>query len=412
MMKFEAMFQSIKIGEVEIKNRLVAGPMNTLFAQSTGGYVNDQVLAYYAARAKGGHGLIITEAAMATKQAARFPAWSNLLCYDQSHLPGLNELAETCHDFGARVFLQLSPGFGRQGVSPVGEPSPAPSDGTPFEITADNMPKAFRSLFTKVMPTIPGPPTRGMTIEEIQSGQEEFATSAELAVRADFDGIEIHGPHGYLGQQFLSPRTNKRTDQYGGSLENRMRFIVELLEKTKAKVPPDFPVGIRLSADEHMPDGVTLDEMKVVAKRLEDLGIAYIHLSSGSYEAFKWLFPGEDGIMIEEAKAFKETVSIPVIATSIHKPSLVEQVIKEGKADMVSLARAHFADPEWPNKSKSGAVDDIEPCRRDFYCVCRFLMGLPVRCNHNPNLGRERYMSEYWRTSGPKGPSVLPRYLR
>jgi 2,4-dienoyl-CoA reductase-like NADH-dependent reductase (Old Yellow Enzyme family) len=349
---------------------------------------------------------------MATRKAAEFPAWSNLLCYEQSHLPGLNELAETCHDFGSRVFLQLSPGFGRQGSSPVGEPSPAPSDGLPFEITADNMPKAFRSLFTKIMPAIPGPDTRAMTVEEIQSEQDEFANSAELAVRADFDGIEIHCPHGYLGQQFLSPRTNKRTDQYGGSLENRMRFIVELVEKTKDKVLPDFPLGIRLSADEHMPDGVTLEEMKVVAKRMEDLGIVYIHMSSGSYEAFKWLFPGEDGLMIEESKAFKETVKIPIITTSVHKPSLVEQVIKDGMADMVSLARAHFADPEWPNKARSGRADDIIRCRRDFYCVCRFLMGLPVRCNHNPDLGRERFISEYWRSSGPKGIDVLPRYLR
>ena len=123
-MAFEATFQPIKIGEVEIKNRVVAGPMNTLFAQSTGGYVNEQVLAYYAARAKGGCGLVITEAAMGTRQAAAFPAWANLLCYNQSHIPGLNELVETCHDFGAKVFIQLSPGFGRQGNSPTGEPSP------------------------------------------------------------------------------------------------------------------------------------------------------------------------------------------------------------------------------------------------------------------------------------------------
>jgi 2,4-dienoyl-CoA reductase-like NADH-dependent reductase (Old Yellow Enzyme family) len=135
-------------------------------------------------------------------------------------------------------------------------------------------------------------------------------------------------------------------------------------------------------------------------------------MSSGSYEAFGWLFPGDDGIMIDEAKAFKDTVSIPIIATSIHDPKTVEQVLKEGKADMVSLARAHFADPEWPNKVRAGAVDDIERCRRDFYCVCRFLLGLPVRCHHNPNLGREKYMPEYWRASGPKGINVLPRYLR
>ncbi|MDP6100243.1 MAG: NADH:flavin oxidoreductase [Dehalococcoidia bacterium] len=411
-MAFEAIFQPINIGSVEIKNRLVAGPMNTLFAQSTAGYVNEQVLAYYAARAKGGCGLVITEAALGTRQAARFPAWSNLLCYEQSHIPGLNELVETCHDFGSRVFIQLSPGFGRQGNSPVGEPSPAPSDGVPYEITADNMPRAFRALFTKIMPSIPGPATRGMTVEEIQSEHDEFATSAELAVRAEFDGIEIHCPHGYLGQQFLSPRSNKRTDQYGGSLENRMRFIVELVQKTIAAVPPGFPVGIRLSADEHMPDGVTLDEMKVVARKLEDLDIAYIHMSSGSYEAISWLFPGDDAIMVDEAKAFKDSVSIPIIATSIHDPKTVDKVISEGKADMVSLARAHFADPEWPNKVKAGGADDIERCRRDFYCVCRFLLGLPVRCHRNTNLGREKYMPEYWRSAGAKGIEVLPRYLR
>jgi 2-enoate reductase len=411
-MAFETLFQPIKIGPVEIKNRLAAAPMNTMFSENTGGIVNEQILAYYAARAKGGVGLVITEAILGTKLAARFPAYSNLILHDQRQVPGLAELAETCHVYGAKVFAQLSPGFGRQGASPIGEPSPAPSAGIPYLLEQENMPRAFASVFTRLVPQYQGPATREMSVEEIQSEIEEYANTAFQLVMAGFDGMEIHAPHGYLLMQFLSPRTNKRTDQYGGTLENRMRFLVDLVTAVKNKVPPDFPVGIRVSADEHMPEGITLDEMKIVAKKLEELGIAYIHMSSGSYEAFKWLFPDKDGVMLDEAKAFKEVVNIPIITPAIHDPVNAEQAVKDGKTDMISLGRALFADPEWPNKVKEGRVGEITRCIRDYFCILRFLFGLPVRCSQNPNLGREKYMPEYWRPGTEKGEEMLPRLLR
>lgn len=411
-MAFDALFRPIKIGPVEIKNRLAAAPMNTMFAENTGGIVNEQVLAYYAARAKGGVGLIITEAALATRLVAKFPAYSNLLCYHQEHVPGLAELAETCHVFGAKVILQLSPGFGRQGNSHIGEPSPAPSDNVSYLIPNEMYPKAFAATFGRIIPQVPGPATRAMTVAEIQHEVEEYAASAGLAVGAGYDGMEIHAPHGYLLMQFLSPRTNKRTDQYGGSLENRMRFLVELVNKTKAAVPKDFPVGVRVSAEEHMPNGITYEEMKVVVKKLEELGMAYIHMSDGSYEAFKYLFPDQDGTMLDYAAGFKKIVKIPIITPAIHDPVNAEKAVTDGKTDMISLGRALFADPEWANKVQKGKVKDLTRCARDYYCINRFLLGLPVRCSHNPNLGREKYMPEYWRTGTDKGEALLPRLLR
>ena len=382
------LFEPVHLGALELKNRLVMPPMFSSLAEP-GGTTSPAMIDYYACRARGGVGMIEVE--LTTVDPLQFTSPLQLRISDDSYIPSLARLARGIKENGARAAIQLHHP-GRQALSrvtgrePVG-PSPIPSS---------------------VNPDTP----RELTVEEILGLVDLFAQAARRAVEAGFDAIELHGAHGYMLCQFLSPRSNKRTDQYGGSLENRMRFIVELVQKTIAAVPPGFPVGIRLSADEHMPDGVTLDEMKVVARKLEDLDIAYIHMSSGSYEAISWLFPGDDAIMVDEAKAFKDTVSIPIIATSIHDPKTVDKVISEGKADMVSLARAHFADPEWPNKVKAGAADDIERCRRDFYCVCRFLLGLPVRCHRNTNLGREKYMPEYWRSSGARGIEVLPRYLR
>jgi dimethylglycine catabolism A len=396
---FKNLLSPIEIKGVEIKNRIALAPMNTLMSMDNRGYVNEQILAYYAARAKGGCGLIITECVLGTQLAAHYPFSTNLHLYNQSFMAGLAELAETVHAFDSSVFIQMSIGFGRQGHALDGAHPPAPS-AVPMELSPFHMPKSFPDVvaqFPQALQAVQGHIPYEMSIEEIKREQDEFANSCRFAVIAQFDGIELHAPHGYLEHQFLSPRSNKRTDLYGGSLQNRMRFLIEVYMKVREAVGPDFPVGMRMSADEHMPEGFTHEEALEVAQIMGSLGVDYFHLSDGSYEALSYFFPDEDGTMLAEAADFKEKLNIPVICPSIHDPAAAEKAIASGKCDVVSLGRQMFADPEWGNKVAEGRVSEITRCLRCNECLMHATVGLPVRCVRNPNLGREKYMPEYWR---------------
>jgi 2,4-dienoyl-CoA reductase-like NADH-dependent reductase (Old Yellow Enzyme family) len=413
---YPELFQPIKIGDCEIKNRIVMAPMNTVMSLDNLGYVNEQILAYYAARAKGGTGLIITECVLGTKLASEFPYTSNLHLFDVTHVSGLEELSETIHAFGAKVFMQLSIGFGRQGHNKNHKSPPAPSP-IPYETDPTLMPKGIvefvsahpEALDPRILPSAAGDMPREMTKEEIRTEIAEFARSCVLALKAGFDGIELHAPHGYLEHQFLSPRSNKRTDEYGGSLENRMRIVVELYEAVRASIGHAAPVGIRLSGDEHMPDGIHHDELKKVVKKLGEMGIDYVHMSDGSYEALKYFFPDEDNLhLVEEAEGFKSMLpdDVPVISVSIHDPKNSNQAIKEGRIDMVSLGRQMLCDPDYANKVREGKK--YRKCARCNECLMRTAAGLPVRCKLNRDLGREKYMPGYQRPQRKAGTSVMP----
>jgi len=413
---YPELFRPVEIGGVELKNRIAMAPMNTLFSMNNLGYVNEQIMAYYAARAKGGVGLIISECVLGTRMASRFPYTSNLHLFNGTHVPGLEELVETIHAFGAKTFIQLSVGFGRQGHSHDGQAPPAPS-AVPYgnypEMLPSKMLKALRKNPQILHPRIPTMAhalmPREMTREEIKSEIEEFGRSCVLAVLAGFDGIELHAPHGYLEHQFLSPRSNRRTDEYGGSLENRMRFVLEIYDKVREVIGHAVPVGIRLSGDEHMPEGIHHDELKIVVRTLGERGIDYVHLSSGSYEATKYFFPERDGTMLDEAAGFKSVLPdhVPVMTPSIHDPAVAAQAIRDGKTDLVSLGRQMLIDPEWANKARAG--EKFRKCLRCCECLMRTVVGLPVRCLHNRDLGREKYMPEYRRPTRPKGQRVLPQ---
>jgi 2,4-dienoyl-CoA reductase-like NADH-dependent reductase (Old Yellow Enzyme family) len=411
------LFEPITIGDVEIKNRIAMAPMNTLFSMNNLGYANEQIMAYYAARAKGGAGLIISECVLGTRMASRFPYTSNLHLFNGTHVPGLEEIVETIHAFGARTFIQLSIGFGRQGHSHDHEPPPAPS-AIPYETDPNMLPTKMRKMLEKnahlLNPKVPTMAVahmpREMTREEIKSEIEEFGHSCVLAVMAGFDGIELHAPHGYLEHQFLSPRTNRRTDEYGGSLQNRMRFVIEVYDKVREMIGNSVAVGIRLSGDEHMPDGIHHDELKEVVRTLGKRGIDYVHLSSGSYEATKYFFPEKDGTMLDEAAGFKSVLpaGVPVMTPSIHDPAMAARAISEGKTDLISLGRQLLIDPEWANKVRAG--DKFRRCTRCCECLMRTALGMPVRCLHNRDLGREKYIPEYWRPTREKGRPVMPQF--
>ncbi|HUT52838.1 MAG TPA: NADH:flavin oxidoreductase [bacterium] len=413
---YPELFQPIKIGGCEIKNRIVMAPMNTVMSLDNRGFVNEQILAYYAARARGGTGLIITECVLGTRMASEFPYTSNLHLFDVTHVPGLEELTETIHVFGAKAFIQLSIGFGRQGHNKDHKSPPAPS-AIPYQTDPALMPRKMLEYLSRnpqaLDPRIPSMAhaamPREMTREEIKSEIAEFADSCVLALIAGFDGIELHAPHGYLEHQFLSPRSNKRTDEYGGSLENRMRIVAELYQAVRAKIGNAAPVGIRFSGDEHMPDGIHHDELKQVVKKMGELGIDYVHLSDGSYEALKYFFPDEENLhLVGEAEGFKSVLpdNVPVISVSLHDPRNSSRAIREGRIDMVSLGRQMLCDPDYANKVYAGGK--YRKCARCNECLMRTAVGLPVRCKLNRDLGREKYMPEYWRPARKAGTPVLP----
>jgi len=237
---------------------------------------------------------------------------------------------------------------------------------------------------------------RELTPSEIVSFENEFAKAAARAKRAGFDGIEIHACHGHLIAQFLSPNTNKRADEYGGSLGNRMRFLANIIRKTRAQVGENMALGVRISGNEHIQGGLVNQDFKVIVEELQKEGIDYVHVSDGTLESFSYFLPQTDGTMLDEASVFKQVLTIPVITPSIHDPAMADRAIQDGKTDMVSLARGLLADPEWARKVSQGQASEIVKCTRCNFCMSREAVGLPARCPLNPNSGRERYMPQYW----------------
>ncbi|MDP2917863.1 MAG: NADH:flavin oxidoreductase [Dehalococcoidia bacterium] len=402
MKKYESLFQPIKIGRVEVKNRIGLAPMNLNYTRE--GYVSEQQLAYYAARAKGGTGLIFTEAMRTSEEDTRRSFYDNLHLWKAAHQKGLTELVETVHYFGAKLFVQMNIGPGPQATSKKAGLQPRAASPVPFQVQKDCQPKALLPMIEKgiIYYGWKGETPREMTVEEIHTETEQFAKSAKMAFVAGADGIEIHFAHGYLGHSFLSPRFNKRTDQYGGSLENRMRFLREVLQATRKLVGDKPTVGVRISSDEHMPGGLTNQDVQKIVKALEKDGLDFYHQSCGTEETMLYFFPDEDGMGLDDIKAIKAAVNIPCLAYSLHDPDTVNKAVSEGMCDMVILGRPLLADAEWANKVSEGRIKDIAKCKRDLWCLVRLLQGLPSRCTQNPDLGRERYMPEYLR-----GPSKM-----
>ena len=416
--KHEALSKPIKINKVEIKNRIAMAPMCTLY-NTHDGYVIDQMVAYFAARARGGTGLLVTSPLQVSQLNVRSSGFHNLVLLDNSHKPGLAKLVETAHYFGAKIFGQISSlGVGRQGkMAGARDPSqriPAPSETEPYHIAEDMVPEKQKEHARRrgwsIWP-VPGfengDRPRALTVEEIVTMEDEMAKGARLAKMCRFDGVEMHFPHGYCGYQFLSPRTNFRNDLYGGSFENRTRVLRNCLTKVRQAVGPDFAVGYRISAAEHMPGGLEVEDTVEICKASENWGADFIHLSDGCYEAWKYFFPDEDGTILGEAQIIKSALKIPVITPSVHNPDMAEEAIKGGKTDMISLGRQLIADPEWANKVARG--EKFTKCIRcNIGCIRRLLVQMPARCEINPTAGYEELFPEYRMSSSPKKESWYP----
>jgi 2,4-dienoyl-CoA reductase-like NADH-dependent reductase (Old Yellow Enzyme family) len=317
-----------------------------------------------------------------------------------------------------KVFAQLLTGFGRQGAVSVGKcVSPIPID---MEIMRSNIPKSMMAWSDYWLHDWAGKEgaavPRAMTIEEIHDDERTFLEAAEMAIIAGFDGIEIHTCHGYLGHQFLSPRSNKRTDEYGGSLRNRARFLLELLTMCKKNFGDAVPIMMRISGREYQKDGLAAEDVRQIIKWCEEAGLDAVDLSNGSgYDDMKHFCPEKDNIELLEAqgKKLKAEVKIPVITVGLHTPEVALKAVEDGEADIISLGRQSLADPEWPNKVKEGRIDEIVKCTKDNYCNALGITGgmRAARCTQNPNLGKEEYMPEYWpKPMKAKLPETLMRW--
>jgi 2,4-dienoyl-CoA reductase-like NADH-dependent reductase (Old Yellow Enzyme family) len=398
--QFKTIFSPINIGPVELKNRISLAPMNETMSGHNG-EATEQMVAYFGARAKGGVALITTGAVMATKLASEFVYGRNLYCFHQGHLQGLYSLTERVHYFGGKISAQMSIGFGRQGHSyDHSKKAPAPTAGLPYEMTLSSLPNNTDAGFRMAeleREFLTGQMTREMTMEEIRSEQKEYAHSCQLAVKAGFDVIEIHAPHGYLEHQFLSPLSNKRTDMYGGEWRNRKRFLNEVMEQIRYACP-GVAVGVRISAEEHVEGGLTEEEMIDLAKDLQARGADFISLSDGAgYEESGHLITDMDKSkhIPDHGEAFKKALDIPVIISSQHDPKKIEANIAGGKNDVQAMGRQLFCDPEYVNKLAEGRVKEIIRCTRCNTCLLRTLIGITPACPNNKRLGREYMFDEY-----------------
>jgi len=390
----DLLFEPIKVGSITVKNRVAFAPTGMGTAPPDGS-VTDQALCHYVARAKGGVGLVTVEHTLCTQKYGI----GILSFHSDRQLLGMKDLADAIHGFGAAAIVQLGLGAGRQG-DPVrlGTNLVAPS-ALPYHVASGTASRGLRWMEGRV-----GAAPRALTTVEVEELEELFVASAERIMRAGFDGIEIHGAHGYLLAQFVSPLSNKRDDAYGGSFEKRLTLPLRVIRKVRGRVGGRFVVGYRISGDEHVPGGLTVEDTKRIIPRLVAEGLDFVHLSSGRMEALKYMYPEEEGVMLPEARAMREMVSVPFICPNVHSPALAEQVIREGSADMVSLCRALIADPEWPNKVREGREGEIRKCLLDNSCITSLWRLFGTRCTVNPRVGKERFFPEYYPPVGvPRG---------
>ena len=311
--KLTRLFDPIKIGHLEVKNRIAFAPTG-MGTAGPNGSITDQTICHYTARAKGGAGLIIIEHSLCTLR--HWKAGAPILSFQSGNsMVYMKDLADAIHHFGAKVVVQLSLGLGRQtsprvtGTELVG-PSPLP-----FFVPEGSTPKRMEHYEGQR-----GATPRELTSEEIMELERDFISAAMRIKRAGFDGIEIHGAHGYLLADFISPLVNRRNDIYGGSFEKRLTLPLNLIRKTREKTGPRFVLGFRISGDEHVKGGLTLQDNLRLVPELARAGLDYIHLSSGRQEAFKYLFPEKDGVILPEAEGIRGVVDIPVICPNIHDP--------------------------------------------------------------------------------------------
>jgi mycofactocin system FadH/OYE family oxidoreductase 2 len=371
MASYRFLFSPLEIGKVKIPNRASFSAHLTNFAENH--LPSEKHVYYYAERAKGGTGLIITEeqSVHPTDQA-----YEKLIdTFNPKVIPGLRRIADAVHEYETKIFAQLNHNGqqcnGSLSRLPVWAPSPVP------DVMNREVPKAMEKE----------------DIEEVING---FALSAVNAREGRFDGVELQFGHSSLVRQFMSPLTNYRSDEYGGSQDNRLRFAFEVIEGARKAVGKDFTVGIRLCADEMIPGGYTIEDAKVIAARLEATGqIDFIDLTLATF--YNLYLVGASmhnplGYTIPLAAAIKKSVKLPVFATGrINDPALAEKVLADGQADVIGMVRSQICDPELLNKAKQGREEEIRYCIAcNQFCYGRIGLNKPIGCVQNPVIEHEK----------------------
>ena len=368
MMK-SRLWEPFRIRQMELRNRIVMPPMGTQYG-SEEGYVTERTKNYYKARARGGAGLLIVEATYVHPRGQFFE--NQLGISDDKFIPGLSELVQAIHRHGAKTAIQLLHG-GRMAKSELSGMQPvAPS---PLASLGGEVPKE-------------------LTVDEIAEIVASFAEAALRAKKAGFDGVEIHGAHGYLIDQFLSRSSNKRQDVYGGDLRNRARLLIEVIQTIRGTVESDYPVWCRINGKEFgVEEGASQEEAQEIARMAQEAGADAIHVSAAGPRTPTNLTTPTfvPAVIADLAEGVKKTVTVPVIAVGRITPEAGERILAEGKADLVAIGKGLLADPELPNKVASARLDDITPCTVCFGCRDDLFSPntIGIRCQVNAALGRE-----------------------
>jgi 2,4-dienoyl-CoA reductase-like NADH-dependent reductase (Old Yellow Enzyme family)/thioredoxin reductase len=365
------LFSPLQIGPLELKNRIVMAPMATHYADETGA-VTERLKNYYLERARGGVGLIIVESGYIDPLGRGGTRRMGL--HEDRLIPGLKGLVDAVHAEGAKISSLLHHA-GRQ---------------IDVKNTCGQYPVSASSLPSGMEAVVP----RTLKVHEIEGLVEAFGQAARRSLAAGFDAILIHAAHGYLIHQFLSPLSNMRRDRYGGTFSRRLRFLQEIVFRCQESVGKDYPLMVRISASEFIPGGITLKDGQKIARRLEEWGVKAIHVSGGTHDTVEMEIPPMSiprGCLVHLAEGIKKAVRIPVgTVGKIMEPKMAEEILQQGRADLIAMGRALLADPEFSQKAREGRVEDIRPCIACLQgCRDHLYQGLPITCLVNPRAGME-----------------------
>ncbi|UCF84850.1 MAG: FAD-dependent oxidoreductase [Desulfobacteraceae bacterium] len=369
----EYLFSPFRIKNIELSNRIVM-PGLASFLFEDDGSITDRTIEHYRLRAAGGPAMVIMEASAVSPEGIVSPHQARI--YDERFLEGLSKIAQAMKSEGAIPAIQIHHGGRQTSVKVIKQKPVAPSP-------------------------LPCPVIRGevepLTINGIQELVKKFGDAAERAIEAGFELIEMHGAHGYLINQFLSRFSNIREDEYGGELTGRTRFAREIIQEIKNRVGEDFPLSFKISAQEYVENGITVDESIKILRILVDAGIDVVQVSAGNDATPEWICQPmfmEKACLSESAEKVKKALDIPVMAVGrINDPVIANEIIENGKADLVCIGRGLLADPEMPNKAKEGHLDDIRICIACNTCMESIFRRGRVECLVNPMLGREKEMA-------------------
>ncbi len=383
MEKLTKLFEPGKIGKMEVMNRIVMAPLGHGMTFATkDGSLTDQFLAFYEVRAKGGVGFIqLTVAALGRPYATGMVFSPGILSItDDDHIPSAQRFTKAIHAYGTKVSFQIT----HHGAAIARAIQQRPS------LEYPELNRVLTATGTK--DPVTGFETHSMTKEDIQGVTEAFGQAAKRGKEAGFDAVRIQACHAYLLRQFLSPRTNKRTDEYGGSPENRARFTCEIIKRVRKEVGPDYPIIIRMNGDEHLEGGISLAEAVRHAQLFDEAGADALDVSSGPGETAHWQYITmyqPYGALVPSSEAIKKVVKASVIAVGKIDAFHGERILREGSADFIQMARALMADPELPNKAKEGRLEEIRPCIYCGWCQSGGTQGGLANCTVNPAMGRE-----------------------